>query len=253
MITFYNPVGGGINPQRADKSVHGTLPTNGFRYCEAVRTASGFGWYIYLPFEIIIDWDGLEYHWSIDSGENWYLLTDAIQYPNFSTEFDEHAPENVKGYSPPFLSRTQDPNILQVWSGLFARTEEGVASYIKAPSNMDNGQGYSVMEGVVQTEWWFGPLFTNLKIHRQGRPIVFRPDRPLFQVMPFSNAFYDRFEKAKPTIFEGLPALKEDDWQAYANTVVRRMETRTKLGDYAIEARQKMKEQAKAAGCPVHQ
>ena len=250
MITFYNAVGTGISPQRADKSVNGTLPTNGYRYCEPVRTASGFGWYVFLPMEFWVDWDGNEYHWTVDGGENWYLLSDAIQYPDFSSNFDSHAPDNVKGYSPPFLSRTNDKDVLQVWTGTFTRTKPGIATYIKGPTNYDNGQGYSVLEGVIQTEWWFGPLFTNLRIHRQGKPIVFRADRPFLQLQPFSNALMEEFDASNPEVHVGLPALGQDEWQSYADTVVRRIETRTRMGDYAVEARQRLK-RAKAAGCPV--
>ncbi len=252
MITLFNAVGTGLDPQKADKSVNGTLPTNGYRYCETVRTASGFGWYVFPPVEIWVEWDGSEYHWSIDGGEQWYLLTDAIQYPGFSAEFDKHAPEGVQGYSPPFLSRTNDGDILQFWTGHFARTKPGIASYVKTPSNLNTGQAYSVMEGVVQTEWWFGPLLANLRIHRQGKPIVFRADRPIIQVLPFSNALLDEFEKSKPEVHVGLPSLGEEEWEAYAATVVHRMKTRTKMGDYAVEARQRMRDAAKAAGCPAH-
>ncbi len=248
MITFYNAVGTGLNPQRADKSANGTLPTNGFRYCEPVRTASGFGWYVFLPLEFWVDWDGDEYHWTIDGGENWYLLSDAIQYPNFSTEFDAKGPEAVTGYAPPFLSRTNDGNVLQLWTGLFAKTRPEIASYIKAPTNFENGQAYSVMEGVIQTEWWFGPLFTNLKIHKRGKPIVFRADRPIIQLMPFSNAFHKEFEDSKHEVHEGLDSLGPNEWQGYQDTVVRRMKTRTRMGDYSVEARQRQKLAQK--GCP---
>lgn len=248
MFTFYNAVGTGLNPQRADKSANGTLPTNGFRYCEPVRTASGFGWYIFLPMEFWVDWDGDEYHWTIDGGENWYLLSDAIQYPNFAADFDNHGPEGVKGYSPPFLSRTNDGDVLQLWTGLFARTEPGIATYIKGPTNFDNGQAYSVMEGVIQTEWWFGPMFTNLKIHKQGKPIVFRADRPIIQLLPFSNQLAREFEESKAEIHVGLPSLGEEEWRGYQDTVVRRMKTRTRMGDYSVEARQRQKQALK--GCP---
>lgn len=244
MITFFNAVGTGLNPQKADKAVNGTLPTNGFRYCEPVRTASGFGWYVFLPLEFWVEWDGTEYHWTIDGGENWYLLADAIQYPNFSSDFDAAAPESVQGYSPPFLSRTNDGDILQLWTGQFARTKPGIATYVKGPTNYPNGQAYSIMEGVIQTEWWFGPLFTNVRVHRQGKPIVFRADRPIIQLMPFSNALFEEFEASKHDTHVGLEGLGPDEWSAYEDTVVRRMKTRKRMGDYAVEARQHRKRQS---------
>lgn len=241
MITFFNAVATGLGPQKADKAALGTIPTNGFRYCEPVRTANGFGWYLFLPLEFWVEWDGDEYHWTIDGGENWYLLADAIQYPNFSSSFDDHAPEGVKGYSPPFLSRTNDADILQVWTGQFAKTEAGIASYVKGPTNFSNGQAYTVMEGVIQTEWWFGPMFTNIRIHKQGKPIVFRADRPFVQLLPVPTQLLKDFEATKPVVHSGLGSLGDGEWKAYQETVVHRMKTRTRMGDYAVEARQRQK------------
>lgn len=241
MIRFFNLVDTGLDPQKADKSALGTLPTNGFRYCEPVRTASGFGWYLFLPLELMITWDGSEYHFSVDGAENWYLLTDAIQYPDFAARFDESAPEAIRGYSPPFVSRTNDPDILQIWTGQIAVTEPGVGIYVKGPTNLNQGLGHSVMEGVIQTEWWFGPTFANVRIHVRDKPVVFRADRPFVQIQPFSIPFAETFEASTPETARGLVALGPEDWKRYEDTVVRRMKTRQRLGDYAVEARQKRK------------
>jgi len=239
MIRFFNLLGGGIDPQKADKAAMGTLPTNGFRYCEPVRTASGFGWYVFLPMELMITWDGSEYHFSVDGAENWYLLTDAIQYPDFSAAFDEHAPEGIRGCAPPFVSRTNDADILQIWTGSLARTDPGIGVYVKGPTNLNQGLGYSVLEGVIQTEWWFGPTFANVRIHQRDKPVIFRASKPFIQLQPFSLALFEEFDASKPEVASGLDALSGDDWKRYEDTVVRRMKTRQRFGDYAVEARQK--------------
>src|ERR671934_152775 len=49
VVTFYGAVPGIRAPIRADASGLGTLPSRGFQYCEALRTASSFGWYVFPP------------------------------------------------------------------------------------------------------------------------------------------------------------------------------------------------------------
>jgi len=244
MIRFFKVVETGIAPTKADKAALGTLPTNGFRYCEPVRTASGFGWYVFLPMELMITWDGSEYHFSVDGAENWYLLSDAIQYPDFAPAFDAHAPEGIEGYSPPFVSRTNDPDILQIWTGHFAQTDPGIGVYVKGPTNLRQSLGYDVLEGVIQTEWWFGPTFANVRILARDKPVIFRTERPFIQLQPFSLEFFERFDATpEPEVARGLDALSPEDWSRSQDTVVRRMKTRQRLGDYAVEARQKRKRQ----------
>lgn len=241
MIEFFKVIEAGWTPHKADKSANGTLPTNGYRYCEPVRTASAFGWYVYLPMEIWVSWSGSEYRWTIDQGENWYVLADAIQFPGFAERFDEAAPQEVRGYSPPFLSRTNDPDILQIWTGTFVRTRKDLGVYVRSPVNLHGGLDYSVLEGVVQTEWWFGPLFANIRVLRRESPVVFRADRPFIQLQPFSNLLFSEFEKSQESVGTGLDALSDEEWAAYRRTVVRRMETRKQFGQYAAEARQRAK------------
>ena len=57
LITFYQLIQGGFPPRLASQSANGTLPTDGFRYCEPLRAASSFGWYVYLPVDLWLLWD----------------------------------------------------------------------------------------------------------------------------------------------------------------------------------------------------
>ncbi len=242
MITFYKLIEDGYAPMRADKSAYGTLPTNGFRYCEPVRMASSFGWYVFLPLELWLEFDGSEIQWSLDKGENWYMLADSIQYPYFSAAFDDASPDRCKGYSPPFLTRTNDPDIVQIWTGHVAETAPDIASYVRSSVNYRYSRDFEVLEGVIETENWFGPLFANVRLLKTGSPIIFRNDKPFIQVQPFSLAIYQDLEKdQEPKSSVGLDAVPSEKWEKYANTVVRRMETRERLGDYAVEVRKARK------------
>ena len=244
-MKFLKLVDGGPAPQRATQSAFGSLPTDGFRYCEPVRSASAHGWYVFLPMDVWIRFDGSEMFWSLDEGDHWDPLSDAIQYPYFSQNFDKAAPDNCKGYSPPFLTRTNDIDILQIWTGCIARTEPGLASYVRGTVNYTYSRHYSVLEGVIETADWFGPLFANIRIHTQNSPIILRSHLPFLQVQPIA---LDTLKSVKdPDVAVGLDAMEESDWAAFKDTVVRRMETRTRLGDYAVETRKRAKERAREA------
>jgi hypothetical protein len=64
VVTFYGAVPGIRAPIRADASGLGTLPSRGFQYCEALRTASSFGWYVFPPIDFTLQWDGSQIIWT---------------------------------------------------------------------------------------------------------------------------------------------------------------------------------------------
>ena len=240
MIRFYKLVDDGLKPQRADKSALGSLPTNGFRYCEPVRAANGFGWYIFLPFDLHLQWTGFEFNWSIDSGEHWYTLADGVQYPYFAEKFDTIAPEGVRGYAPPFLKRTGEHDTLQIWTGCLVKTRAGLSSYIRSPVNLNSNRNYTILEGVVETDWWFGPLFVNIKFHVSNEIVILRANHPFIHIQPFCRTLQQEFHNSSDHDSVGLPSLCEQDWQNYHDTVVVRMKTRTSLGDYARQSRKRL-------------
>ena len=61
LVKFYRFIPTARAPERADKSAAGSMPTRAFRYCEAMRTASAFGWYIFPPMSFKLMWDGANF------------------------------------------------------------------------------------------------------------------------------------------------------------------------------------------------
>lgn len=49
---FYRVIDEARLPQRADRSAAGTLPTRAYRYCDAVTSAAGFGWWLFPPTDL---------------------------------------------------------------------------------------------------------------------------------------------------------------------------------------------------------
>jgi hypothetical protein len=165
IVTFFRMIPDCPPPQRADRSAGGMLPTRAFRYCDPVTTASAFGWYVFPPFAFSLQFDGTNIKWTFGTGEQWYSLGTA-QYPDFAQYFDEHAPDDLKGYSPPFITAFPEPGYVQIWSGLIARTKPGWSLLIRPVPNFPRSLSYELFEGIVETDSWFGPLFTNLRLKK---------------------------------------------------------------------------------------
>jgi hypothetical protein len=232
---------------RADRSAMGTLPTRAFRYCEAVTTASAFGWYLFPPLEFTVQWDGTDVIWTYEGAEAWYPLTSA-QFPGFAGYFDGLAPPEMQGFSPPFLSALPEPGVLQVWTGHIATTRPGWSLLVRPPANLPRSQCYELFEGIVETDRWFGPLFINVRLTRTEFPIRFGPEMPLVQVQPVPRSVYAEETLGKFGYVDDLAGLTPDDWERYRATVVKpNLDPHRRPGQYAVAAR---KRQSRGEGAP---
>ena len=144
-ITFYTAIPGCRSPIRADPSVLGTLPARGFQYCEALRAASSFGWYVFPPIDFTLQWDGSQVIWTYRGAKAWYPLTSA-QFPGYQARFDRIAPRRLRGFSPPFLTAMTEPGIVQVWTGLMIESTEDWSVLVRPPANLPRNLAYDLYE-----------------------------------------------------------------------------------------------------------
>jgi len=165
LVEFFQLVPNANPPRRADKAVGGVIPARALRYCEAITSASAFGWYVFLPLSFKVVWDGSDMLWTYPGVDEWLPLTrDAVQYPNFSGQFDEAAPPEARGFSPTFLAPSIQPGQLQIWTGAIARTAPGWSLLVRGVANLPHSQAFQTLEGIIETDHWFGPLFDNVRI-----------------------------------------------------------------------------------------
>ena len=85
--------------------------------------------------------------------------------PGFADYFDKTAPADMQSFSPSFLAAFKEPGVVQIWSGLIARTAPEWSLLIRSPVNLAHSQGYEHYEGIIETDRWFGPLFTNVRLN----------------------------------------------------------------------------------------
>ena len=210
---------------RADASALGSIPTRAFRYCEAIRVASAFGWYVFPALDFSLLWSGDDngLSWRCDRVEgldHWQPLSEAVQLPGQSTLFDDAAPEDVRGFSPPWLTRMWEPGHVQIWSGLIARTRADISLLIRPVANLPRCGGYEVFDGMIEADSWFGPLFSNIRLTRSDQPVEFRTHWPIAQVQPIPRSAYDNQSLNDVAVLPGLDKLTHMDWSDFRRTVV---------------------------------
>ena len=229
---FYRIFPGAPPPRRADRAADGMLPVRGYRYCEALASASAFGWYIYPPLNFSLIWDGVEVAWTYENAETWYPLR-AAQFPGFREIFERAAPEHIRELAPTFLTVAREPGVVQIWSGYLARTSPNWSLLCRGPVNIPRTQGVEHFEGIIESATWFGPLFTNIRLTHTNSPVEFHTRYPLFQVQPLLRQCYTDMS------MEVLDSrnLSEADWQRFERTMRPNTDQGRALGHYAVETR----------------
>lgn len=249
LATFHQLARSGLVPMRADRSALGTLPTAALQYCEAVTSASAFGWYAFPPISFHVQCDGRDFIWTTDEGESWSPLR-SEHLPAFDEEFDRAAPANLAGLAPPLLTALPQPGVLQVWTGAVVRTRPGWSLLIRPPANLARSRDYEAYEGIIETDRWFYPLFINLRVIAADRPIFFDRHEPLLQAQPLMRATYEEDELRSAVVVEGIEKLSAADWADYQAALAPRADDPLLApGRYARAVRKRQSEGA--ARCPL--
>ena len=118
-----------------------------------------------------------------------------------------------------------------------ARTAPRWALLSRGVANVPRTQGYDNFEGIIETDTWFGPLFTNIRLTRTNSPVEFHVRRPLFQVQPLLRQCY---QEPSLEVLE-VTDLKPDDWQRFAATIKPNTNQMRALGHYAVGTRKRLR------------
>jgi hypothetical protein len=245
VVTFYRAIPGCRAPIRADTAVLGTLPSRGFQYCEALRSASSFGWYVFPPIDFTLQWDGSQVIWTYQGAKAWHPLGSA-QFPGYSKVFDRTAPERMRGFSPPFLTALPEPGLVQLWTGLLVESAEDWSVLVRPPANLPRHLAFDLYEGIVESDRWFGPLFTNVRLIKTDVPIHFSTETPLLQVQPLHRGTYAEEVSNNFGVVGGLADFTPDAWERYEEHVVRPNVQPAHAGAYAATVRRRRR-----GICPV--
>lgn len=242
VVEFIRLIQQGRSPKRADRSAAGYLPSRAMRYCDALTSATGYGYWIFPPIDIRLLWDGEQVFWSYGDDDSWLPLsgTDsgAVQFPGYAAVFDETAPEALRGYSPPFLTALPELGGVQIWTGLVAKTRPGWSLSVRSPVNLPTIPGLVAWEGIIETDIWFGPLFTNVRLTKTDLPVQIRAHVPLLQVQPVPQLAYSEEVQASFSCTEAS-GLARADWDRLGEVLLPSVDHEARQGSYAVTVRKR--------------
>lgn len=241
-VEFFRLIAEARQPKRAERSAAGYLPSRAMRYCDALTSATGYGYWIFPPMDLRLLWDGEQVFWSYGEDESWLPLsgTDsgAVQFPGHAAAFDAIAPDFLRGYSPPFLTALAELGGVQIWTGLLARTRPGWSLSVRSPVNLPPIPGLAAWEGIVETDIWFGPLFNNFRLTKTGVPVHIRAHWPLLQVQPVPQLAY-REETLGAFACAEASELTGTDWDRLGQVLLPHPDPNVRQGSYAVMVRKR--------------
>ena len=148
---FYRLIPEAPDPRRADRSAEGMIPVRAYRYCEAMATASGFGWYLFPPMSFSLRLEGNVTYFSYPSRPEEWCKLDGTDFPDFPRRFAAAAPSGLETLCPTFLTPAREPGVVQIWSGYLARTAPGWSLLSRGLANISTTADYEIFEGIIET------------------------------------------------------------------------------------------------------
>jgi hypothetical protein len=110
---------------------------------------------------------------------------------------------------------------------------------VRSVANLSTSLSYQMLEGIIETDKWFGPLFDNIRILKTDFPIEFRSDTPFLQVQPVRKEVYSDKHLQNFSV-KSVDELSADDWEAFRRTVVApNITPDRKPGQYAVAVRKR--------------
>jgi hypothetical protein len=207
------------DPSRPAEEIDGEIPARALKFCEPFLAANRSGYLLYPPVDFVVTWTGQEI--LVDIGDvPETILLDRVFLPDFAEQWSAIAPPAAIEVMPPFLEAFPERGVIQVWTGYFVTTDAGVSTWIRGRVNKTTASPYSILEGLVETDWWTGPLFFVLQINKTDFPVQFRRSEPFAQAIPFYRGVRERrSDVIEVTTMADAP---HELWAALRNTAERR-------------------------------
>jgi hypothetical protein len=200
-VEFFSHYEGAPLPQPASNDAMGTLPVRAAQFCLPLKAASGFGFYLYPPFDFAVRWDGTRssFTWLDEDGEpeRWRSMeNNALFYhPTAAAALASVPAERAgvlgevmdpEGHS--FINADpRSPNTMEITTGLVVRTQPGWGSAIRSVANWASPRPYMVLDGVIETDWYRTDIPITIRLPQPGE-VRFSRSLPMaqLQVVPLA-------------------------------------------------------------------
>ena len=181
------------------------------------RAASGFSWWIVPALDVWLLLDGHNILCA-SAGEAFSPLADWVIFPgDFAASYEKAATLAARDALSPFLTSLPEPGHGADLTGWLVRTAAVWLLLLRRPANYPLPGPIEHFEGIVATERWFAPLFTDLCITKTDQPVRIHADLPLIQAQPIP------VDLPASTVFDNIrahDAREPDDWAAYVCVLI---------------------------------
>jgi hypothetical protein len=232
-MRFYRIAPSGPDPILPPDELSGEVPIRAYRFCEPFLAANRAGWLLNPPTDFELLWTGREFLVKFDTIESW-IKVDKLFLPEFADYWHDKAPAAALDMMPPFLEAFPERGVIQAWSGFLLETDPDVSTWIRGPINRNAPAAYHVIEAIVETDWWMGPLFTNFQFVKTDDPVRFESSRPWLQLVEVPREVHLPRRGEHPTIV-AIEGMSDATWSKFMETSDRRNSGRP--GSYRLASK----------------
>jgi hypothetical protein len=219
MFTFRSCIPEAVAPEAASPTLFGSASFRAATHCEPFRSATSYGWYLRPPTSFHLRWSGSSFSWLPTGGRNWIPVSNVPAKSLGSLRGVASA--DFPMLELPILSALPEPGIIQVWTGLAACTPPGWGLLVTGVANLPGHPAYEVLEGIIETDWFHGPVLTNLRFRRTDEIVHIEHRHPLLMARPIRHECYAA-ETLKAMSFVDFVSAAETDAMVSESMSVRR-------------------------------
>lgn len=236
-------------PSRAGATVMGTIPLRAAQHCEPFTAASAFGWHVYPAFDFDLIWSGHDISWRRSELEPWQELS-VVMSGHVFPELTQGASGPTDAAAVPVLARAPEAAIVQLWPGLVVSTPARWSVLVRPLVNHPKAREYDVLEGLIETDWWHGPLITPLRLAKTDRPIRFGTHLPYCQIQLVHQAAYADATFEASTVVDATAGLPDGTRQQFLESIHLRNTEGVAPGSYkrSVKQRHRMDASSTVAG-----
>lgn len=182
-------VAGAGQIRRADPTVMGTASFRASAHCEPFRVAAGHGWRLFVPADFALRWTGDGFQW-LHAGLSSWVPAANVSLGRLGRDTGAFEVPHAEAAELPAIVGLPEQGLVQLWTGVTCVSPPGWWTAVRGVPNFAGPTTYDVLEGVIETDWWHGPLLLNLRFRRTGDAVWFRASYPLASLAPVLRETY---------------------------------------------------------------
>ena len=160
------------------------------------------------------------------------------QMPGYSEWFAKNAPEDFRRLELPFLTAFPERGVVQIWTGYVAKTRANWSLLLRGPANQIRSATYFNLEGIVEHDWWFGPVLGNLQFTIANKEVRFTRSTPLLLAQPVLRQAYSTELLGSVDAKNSIESLSVEDWTSFEQALFFGADEKP-VGSYARIARKR--------------